>query len=176
MTADLVDAVLNKIIGVEGGVSDHPNDRGGLTNFGLTKPFLQTVTCRDWSDEDVRSMTRQRAEGVYKLWLKMRRLDQLPDDYLLAWVVIDFAIIAGERRAIRALQKFMGLYTDGIAGTETQGAWHRLNAEERTQAAAFVVAERTLHHFNDLAANPDQLVFARGWGARVAEQIRACAA
>lgn len=176
MKADLIDAIVTKIVGTEGGLADNPRDRGGLTSHGLTKPFLKDVTGRDWSDEDVRGLSRQRAEGVYKLWMSVRRLDQLPDDYLLAWVVIDFAVHAGHRRAIRAIQKYMGVHMDGIAGAETQGAWHLLTEQECTQAAAFVVAERCMHHFNDLAANPEQVVFARGWGARLAEQIRACAA
>jgi len=177
VTSELIDSVLTKIIGVEGSVSNHPNDRGGLTAYGLTKPFLFHVTGREWTDEDVRGVSSQLAFGVYKLWLQMRRLDQLPEDYLLSWVVIDFAVIAGERRAIRAIQKYLGITQDGIAGAETRGAWHRLTPEERTCAAAFVLAERCVHHFNDMAANPDQAVaFGRGWGQRMAEQIRACAA
>ena len=177
MTIDLINSVLTKILGTEGGLAEHPKDRGGVTAWGLTKPFLLTVTGREWSDDDVRGLSRDRAMAIYKLWLAMRRLDQLPEDYLLSWVVIDFAVIANERRAIRAVQKYLGVTPDGIAGAETQGAWHRLSQDERTCAAAFVVAERCVHHFNDMAANPDQAVaFGRGWGQRLAEQIRACAA
>lgn len=177
MKADLIDAIVNKIIGVEQGFVDHPTDRGGATKWGLTKIFLKDVTGREWTTEEIRSMSRERAAGIYKLWLAMKRLDQLPDDYLLSWITIDFAVIAGARRAIRAIQKYMGVHIDGIAGPETQGAWHLLTDAERTQAAAFVVAERTVHHFHDMKHNPEQArAFADGWGARLAEQIRACAA
>jgi lysozyme family protein len=176
MTKELRDSVLNTILGDEGGLSEHAQDRGGITKWGLTRPFLEAVTMHPWSDEDIRSMSKDRALGVYGLWMAMRRIDQLPEDFLLAWVVTDFAVIAGERRAIRAIQKYLGVHQDGIAGAETQGAWHRLTEDERRTAAAFVIAERAIHHGNDITANPSQHVFARGWMNRLAKQIRACGA
>ena len=173
MTNELRASVLHAILLDEGGLANDPDDRGGLTNFGLTRPFLETVTMRKWSDEDIRNLTQEKALQVCELWMKMRRLDQLPEDFLLAWVVTDFAFITTERRAIRALQKYMGITTDGIAGAETQGSWHRLTDIEQRSAAAFVIAERAIHHGNDIKANPSQAKFAATWMNRLAKQIRA---
>jgi lysozyme family protein len=175
VTNELRASVLNAILTDEGGLANDPDDRGGLTKFGMTRPFLETVTMRKWSDDEIRNLTREKAEQVFDLWTRMRRLDQLPEDFLLAWVVIDFAYITTERRAIRALQKYMGITQDGIAGAETQGAWHRLTDDERRVAASFVVAERAVHHGNDITRNPIQAKFAASWMNRLAKQIRACA-
>lgn len=175
MTGELLDAIIRKIVLVEGGLANDPTDRGGLTHFGLTRPFLETVTARRWTDDDIRGLTSERAVSIYALWARMRRLDQLPENYLLAWVVIDFSVITTERRAIRAVQKYLGVAQDGIAGAETQGAWHRLTDEEHRQAALFVLAERIVHHGNDITQNPSQASHAKGWSVRVAEQVKACA-
>lgn len=174
MTRDLMDATIARILVVEGAVAHHPLDRGGLTSHGLTKPWLLDVTGREWSDADVRALGPRQARGLITLWMQLKRLDCLPDDPLLAWVVTDFAFHAGHRRAVKALQKYLGVTADGIAGAETQGAWHQLTPAQCRQAAAAVVADRAIHHFNDLAANPEQVAFGRGWGQRLAEQIRAC--
>lgn len=176
MTPELLDAVLDKVLGAEGGIANHENDRGGLTSHGLTRPFLETVTARKWSDEDIRSLTPKRAREIYRLWTRIRRLDQLPEDFVLAWVVIDFAVITTERRAIRALQQFMGITQDGIAGAETQGNWHRLSEGERRKAAAHVIAARMVHHGQDVKLNRKQGDFIHGWMVRLAEQVKAVAA
>jgi len=175
MTGELLDTIIRRIVVVEGGLSDDPQDRGGITQHGLTRTFLQTVTARTWTDDQIKAINTENAVAIFKLWAAMRRIDQLPEDYLLAWVVTDFAVIAGERRAIRAIQKFLGVPQDGIAGAETQGAWHRMTDEERRGAALFVLAERIVHHGNDITQNPSQSRFAKGWANRVAEQVRSCA-
>lgn len=176
MTTASMTVVLDAVLQDEGGLADVAGDRGGLTNYGLTRPFLETVTGRPWSDADIRALTPTTARGVYALWMRMRRLDQLPDHFLLAWVVVDYAVIAGDRRAIRAVQKHLGLAQDGIAGAETQGTWHQLSDVECRVAAAAVIADRAMHHGRDITTNPTQAKFAHGWMVRLAKQIRACAA
>lgn len=175
MTSELVESVLAHVLKDEGLWSDDPADAGGATNFGLTKTFLQTVTGRVWSDEDIHRLTRETALAVYRLWLKMRRLDQLPDDFLLSWIVIDFACHSGERPAIRALQKAIGVAPDGIAGAETQGRWHLLTDQERRLAACQVLADRLELVGAWITHNPTQAKYAKGVCRRLANQVRACA-
>lgn len=175
MSPELQSAVLTYILADEGGVSNHSDDKGGVTAFGLTKPYLHTVTMRSWSDDEIRSMTKETALAVYRLWMKMRRLDQLPEDFLLAWIVTDFAVHSGERTAIRSVQKAIGVTPDGIAGAETQGAWHRLDDHDRRRVACQVLADRIELLGAFVTRDPRQAVFAKGWARRVAAQVRACA-
>lgn len=176
MTVDLLNRVLERILIDEGGVSDHVSDRGGLTAFGLTKPFLRDVTSRDWTDDDVRGLTKEKALAVYRLWAQIRRLDQLPEDFLFAWFVIDYAVHSGVRTAIRATQLAMGIHADGIAGAETQGAWHSLGVRDRKLIAASVLVKRMEHIGRIVKADPSQAVFIVGWLRRLGEQVKACAA
>jgi lysozyme family protein len=176
MTDVLLDAVIDRVLAHEGGFVDHPNDRGGPTNFGLTGRFLKDVTFREWSYEDIRTMTRERAKSVYRLWAQIKRLDQLPEDLLLAWIIIDFAVHSGVRPAIRASQRACGVVPDdGIAGPDTQGAWQLLSAQDRKRVAAAVLAYR-LEYLGAWLQQPGQAIFAKGVLRRLGDQVRACAA
>lgn len=172
MTPAIRDVVLSRVIEREGGANTHPNDKGGSTNFGLTRTFLKDVTAREWSDVEIRQITREIALSVYSLWLAMRRLDQLPDDVELADAVIDFAVHSGSVTAVRAIQKAMGLPADGIAGPKTQGEWHLLNERNRDRVRKAVIAARLEHLGAILSRDPSQAVFALGWMRRVAGQVR----
>ena len=172
MTTATRDVVLQRIIDREGGHVDHPNDRHGATNWGLTKPFLQDVTGREWTDVEICSITREIALSVYSLWLQMRRLDQLPDDIELADAVIDFAVHSGSGAAVKAIQKAMGLVPDGIVGPKTQGEWHLLNERTRERVRKAVIAARLEHLGAILSRDSSQAVFALGWLRRVAAQVR----
>jgi lysozyme family protein len=175
VTPVLITETLQRILGDEGGLSNDSRDRGGLTNFGLTKPFLLAVTHRTWSDEDVAGLTRDVALSIYRLWMAMRRLDQLPEHPLLAWVVVDFAVHSGERRAIKAVQRALGIPADGIVGAETQGSWHRLGDDSLRTVAHKVLAERLELLGVMIEADHSQAAFASGWMHRCAAQVRACA-
>lgn len=175
MTGELTDSVLGWVLKSEGLLSDDLVDKGGLTNFGLTRQFLETVTARTWTDEQIRALTRETALSVYRLWLKMRRLDQLPEDFLLAWIVIDFAVHSGDRTAIRAVQKALGVVQDGIAGSETQGRWHLLTDVERRRVAHEVLADRFDLVGAWITHNPSQAKYAKGVMHRLSAQVRACA-
>lgn len=49
---------------LEGGISDNPNDKGGLTNFGITQ-----LTYNAWtkSTKSVKNITKEEAKNIYKL-------------------------------------------------------------------------------------------------------------
>jgi lysozyme family protein len=175
VTPALQDRVIARVLGQEGGLSDHPSDHGGLTHYGLTRTFLQDITGRIWTDDDIRGLTLEQARGLYLRWLAQRRLDQLPEDEPFAYAVVDYAVHSGARTAIRAVQRAIGGVTvDGIAGPETQGAWHLLDAAGLRRVAGEVVASRIEHIATILGASPSQVVFARGWLRRLAAQVRAC--
>lgn len=175
MTSELVEAVLAHVLKDEGLWSNDPDDDGGYTGFGLTRPFLENVTGRTWTDADIQRLTRETALGVYRLWMKMRRLDQLPEDFLLAWIVTDFAVQSGERPAIKSLQRAIGVTADGIAGAETQGRWHLLTDDERHLAACQVLADRLELVGAWITNSPKKAKYAKGVCRRLAAQVRACA-
>lgn len=67
------DAVMEQVFGDEGGYVNDPVDRGGETNFGISK--------RANPDVDVRNLTREKAAEIYRTryWDKINA-DSLPED------------------------------------------------------------------------------------------------
>ena len=165
--------IVERVIVREGGTSDHDNDRGGLTRYGLTRPFLEDVTARTWSDDEIHVIDRSAAVSLYVLWLSLRRLDQLPDHLGVADAVIDYAVHSGARSAIKATQLAIGIRVDGIAGPETQGAWGLVESDP-VQCEALrwaVMADRLRRLGRILGSDPSQRVFARGWLNRMADLV-----
>jgi lysozyme family protein len=149
------DSAVALVLELEGAVSDHPEDRGGLTKFGLSQ--------RAHPDLDVLSLTREQAIVVYKKRYWNRVLgDDLPP--ALALVLFDWSVHAGVGTAVQRLQRLVGATQDGKLGRRT------LAAALRFEPATLVLA--LLHQRGrelvELAEKPGQVVFAVGWIARLA--------
>lgn len=56
------DDIFNKILGKEGGYVNHPNDKGGPTNWGITQ---KTAKAHGYTG-DMRNLTRQQALAIYE--------------------------------------------------------------------------------------------------------------
>lgn len=86
------------VLGFEGGaeVTDDPNDRGGLTKYGISQ--------RAHPDIDIRALTLADAKRIYKFkyWDAVGG-DHLPPDIDL--LIFDMAINHGSGRAVRFLQR-----------------------------------------------------------------------
>lgn len=85
----------------EGGYVDHPFDRGGATNFGITQATYDVhngVTSRD-----VRHITLAEVKTIYlnNYWMAIGG-NTLPDKTDIA--VFDFAVNSGPARALRYLE------------------------------------------------------------------------
>lgn len=114
------------VLGHEGGYSNHPHDNGGPTNFGVTQE-----TYDDWrrrsrqAPRDVRKITPEEVRKIYRegYW-DLVRGDALPPGLDVA--VFDYAINSGPGRAVRALQRRLGVKVDGIIGPKTLRAIERL--------------------------------------------------
>jgi lysozyme family protein len=150
--------ILSMILGHEGGVyTNHPNDRGGPTKWGITIPVLSKFRGRPCSANDIFHLTRAEAEQIY-LKNFVRPFDGVADP--LRANVVDMGVNAGIGRATILLQQTIGVTVDGKIGPATRGAthvrdWHDLYTGIR------------LAFYEDICrANPDQLVFRKGWRNR----------
>ena len=115
----------------EGGLSDHPNDPGGITNYGISIKFAGSIKFDITGDNkttaaDIRNLTRPRAKQIYKdhFWLAAN-CDQMPEGINLA--VFDAAVNMGVRRAIMFLQMSVRTKPDGIWGPNTRAALESAN-------------------------------------------------
>lgn len=152
-----IELVLEK----EGGFSNHPRDRGGPTNFGITALTYAAFHGRDpatVTEADMRALTREEAIDIYRnnYW-NASRCESLPAGLDLC--VFDFAVNAGVRRAVRLLQEVVHTEPDGSIGPITLAA---IGASDVTTVIRDF-AEKRLEYYRAL---PDFDVFGNGWTAR----------
>lgn len=159
-------ALIVRVLAREGGIAD-VGDGAGVTRFGQTPAWLHTFGL-------AAPETAAEAARNYQVWLVRTGLIGLcdyADDF--ADATIDFAVNAGHRQAIRALQSVLGLRPDGIYGPETQA---RVDQANRPAMARRVIGQRLRYLGSLIASKPDRFAkFAGGWTARVAAQVEALA-
>ena len=151
----------------EGGWSDHPDDRGGATQYGIT---LATYTnwrrsqgLPDPSAADLRAITEEEVEAIYQQnYWDACRCDELPPP--IALLVFDITVNAGPSRSIRLLQEALGVSVDGIIGPETLGA---ARAADPQEVAAEFTARRSLYY----ASLSTFKTFGLGWLRRTADAL-----
>lgn len=148
----------------EGGLADHPNDRGGRTLYGIT-----TTTWEAWRDQlgkagqPVDACTREDARTIYHggYWLACK-CDALP--WPVSLCVFDAAVQHGPQQAIKLLQRSVGAKDDGAIGPATLAAVAKANVPKLVRA---LVRTRLLNYRAIIIKRPDQKVFAAGWIGRV---------
>lgn len=110
----------------EGGYSDHPEDKGGKTRFGITEKVARD---QGYSGH-MKDFPLNLARNIYysEYWLKVRGNDLWEVDKILAAMVFDFAVNAGVYRSSLILQSTLNsklkltegqLIEDGIIGSKT---------------------------------------------------------
>ncbi len=154
---ELFDRAIEVVLKHEGETfTEHPNDRGGATKFGIAQRWNP--------DLDVASLTREQAIEVYweRYW-RGHRYEFLPET--IAIKVFDLAVNLGNKTAVTCLQRALqacGLRVviDGILGTETCGAAER--ADQKALMAA-LRSEAAGEYRLRVARSADQVVFQGGW-------------
>lgn len=149
----------NMILAHEGSVyTNHPNDHGGPTKYGITLKVLSVWRGRQCSAEDVRDLTRDEAAKIYNAhYIAPFRLLGAT---ILRANVVDMGVNAGTVRATRLLQQTVGTEVDGKFGRLTLAAavgrdWNALYTGVRL---AFY--ERIIEN------DPSQMVWRNGWRNR----------
>src|SRR5690606_31383462 len=119
---------LEKVLKHEGGFVNHPADPGGATNKGITLATYRRYIKRNGTVDDLKALTTEQAGKVYKAqyWDKVRG-DDLPSG--LDYAVFDFAVNSGPAKAVKELQKVLGVTQDGIIGPITLEAARAANTK-----------------------------------------------
>lgn len=106
----------------EGGYVNHPRDPGGETNRGITKRVWDAwLRSQGKAPRPVRSITKDEAEQIlYDQYFKPVMFDRLPSG--LDYAMVDYAVNSGPSRAIKELQRILGVSADGVMGNVTLGA------------------------------------------------------
>ena len=106
----------------EGGYVNHPDDPGGATNYGVIQRTYDGWRRRkNLPTQSVRNISMSEVVSIYKdqYWDKVWG-DHLPNG--LDYTLYDFAINSGPSRAVKFLQRQLGVKEDGVFGNVTLGA------------------------------------------------------
>lgn len=163
------DRALRIILNAEGGLSNDPLDRGGLTNLGITQRTLDGW--RRFHPEfpaSVRDLTVDHARAIYeRQYWQAAGCDFMP--WPLSLAVFDMSVNSGPGTAIEYLQRTLNsfgarLRPDGGFGPLTQAAMEAvLKAEGPLRIALRFIDVRRDFYRAIVRNNPSQVRFLRGW-------------
>ena len=147
--------IVNHTLEEEGGYVNDPTDKGGETNFGISK--------RAYPDVDIFNLSEDDAIDIYwdDYWVR-GRCSKVPKK--LQAIYFDMCVNFGISGAIKVLQetsngKGADIEVDGKIGPNTIKAIQNLSLER-------VRAFRVLKFAKIVIANPKQMKFWYGWYRR----------
>jgi lysozyme family protein len=157
--ANFNDAI-KPVLEAEGGYINHPNDRGGATNFGITRATLANWLKKPVSDQDVKNLTQKEAEDIYKAnyWNPIKG-DEIKSQ-TVANILFDQAVNRGPSAAVKAMQKVLKVGQDGVVGPATLKA---MNDKDDKKLALEYVMDAQINYARIVKRNPSQAVFIEGW-------------
>lgn len=159
------DECLKMLLHHEGGFVNHPDDPGGVTNLGVTLATYEQWVGRNVTVDEMKALTVKDVAPIYKerYWDAVRG-DDLPSG--VDWSVFDWAVNSGPARASRALQRIVGVTTDGKIGPVTLRAVYDMNAEKIIDK----MYDARQHFYEQLSTFS---TFGRGWTRRNKETRQA---
>jgi murein L,D-transpeptidase YcbB/YkuD len=144
----------------EGGYSNHADDTGGATMWGVT----EAVARANGYTGEMRKLPQEFARKVYRAaYWDAVRADELPE--AVRYSVFDAAVNSGVKRAVRWLQEAVGTNADGVIGPKTLAAVRQqvpdaLNAKYNGVRLQFMT---------DLS---NWSSFGKGWARRIASNLQ----
>lgn len=155
------DECLTFVLKREGGFSNHPADKGGATNRGITQKVYDDY--RETNQRSVRYIGEREVRDIYQAnyWMPAK-CGVLPVPVDL--VVFDSAVHLGVSRSARLLQQAVGVVADGNIGPITIDAVKEMKPVE---LAEDMIDLRRAFYNRIVDNNPSQKVFLKGWGNRL---------
>lgn len=138
--------IITEILKSEGGYSNHPSDKGGPTNYGITIANYRKYIKPRATAKDVENMNIEDAKKIYKeiYWNKVNG-DSLPSG--VDYTVMDYGVHSGYGRANQIYNKFKDL-KDPVK---------IINA----------ICDERLAFMKRIRGGVDWKVFGRGWNDRL---------
>lgn len=158
------DECLSFVLKWEGGYSDHPSDRGGPTNQGITQRVYD-----DWRlkqklpMQPVRFLASNERDDIYRRrYWDVVHCGDMPEPVDLA--LFDACVNSGPKQAAKWLQRALGVKDDGIIGPVTISA-----AANSSPVFVFndILYQRSDFYDGLVERDPTQAVFLSGWKNRI---------
>lgn len=167
---------IDELIEREGGFTDHPADRGGPTNWGITESVARAFGYLGRMED----MPRSTARRVYleRYWTQPR-LDQVNEySQLIAEEMLDTGVNMGTATAGKFLQRALNVLNnqgksypdievDGAVGRVTLAALRALlvnrGKDGETVLLRMLNAQQSVRYMEIAERDPTQEVFQFGW-------------
>ena len=125
MTALIWELAKKTTLKIEGAFQNKKSDRGnwtsGIVGVGECKGTKYGICAMTYPDIDIFNLTEEQAIALYKKdYWNTTKCDNIPD--ALSVAVFDYAVHSSPKKAIKDLQKALGVAVDGIIGNQTIGA------------------------------------------------------
>lgn len=150
------------VLRIEGAPSNDVHDKGGYTKHGISETFFNTVK-QHADKKNVKDITFMEAMDIlYENFWLVCWCDKLPKGIDL--VVYDTAVHCGMLRAIKYLQKGLGLPQDGRMSDKViaHACWSTPDS-----VIDVILHERTRLYHRKVAADSRQKKFLKGWLIRL---------
>lgn len=175
-TAKSVTQMIADILRREGGFVNHPDDRGGPTNFGITMRTLAAwLAPRPVDVNEVRNLKVEVAKKIYtENYFTGPKLNMLPA--AIQPVMFDMSINHGPAAAIKLLQQLLNdsghpCMVDGGIGEETVTSAQAADTAMGKALINGLVARRIALFKQIVAQDESQRVFLAGWLNRAHEFV-----
>lgn len=158
------DKAVAKVLLHEGGYVNDPLDRGGETNFGITKRTYESYVGREAYPDEMRNLSKGNAIQIYKdLYWDVMRADEITN-YGIAFLLFDQSVNRGPRNATIQAQKALGIYPDGAM---TDALVERINNTPSSDFIPKFIDESRKAYERIVERNPTQEKFLSGWLKRL---------
>lgn len=182
-----IDEMISYILRREGGLVDDPNDRGGITNLGVSLRYAQGVGIKmdldhdgDVDGDDIKLVTPDVAAELYRQDFFVKpRFDRLPAE--IQPFMFDWAVNSGPPRPIMAMQQVLDAIgklekkwacaADGVIGPVTVKLARQVQDLMGPYFVNALVDERCAFYRRIADADAEQRRFLGGWLSR-AEEFR----
>ena len=158
-----IEAIITDLFEREGGFVNHPADRGGPTNRGITLETLRSWRQHPVSVDELKALSEVETRSIYRgRYLIAPRLHVIKDPYVLV-LAFDCAVHHGPERAVEWLQEIVGVKVDGQLGPISEVA---INAYEPVRLYHRLIGRR-LRFFGEIISHDPKLRYARQLGLRL---------
>ena len=145
----------------EGGLSNDPNDTGGLTKFGISS--------FSYPNEDIKNLTKDKAAKIYEKDFWTDAYNKIKSEPL-AIKTFDLAVHAGPRQAYTILQRAINraegkqvVEVDGKIGDKTL---QTLDTVDNNKVLEALKIEQKRFYDRVIQADPRKKAFESGWSKR----------
>lgn len=152
-----------KLLQLEGGYTNHPDDLGGPTNLGISYKVYKAYCGQERTIKDLQNISYGTWEKIMKdLYWDKCLADEI-ENQSVAEIVVDWCVNSG-MVGLRKVQEIVDTKPDGIAGPKTLAA---INGSEQSELFERIMDARKQFYVNIVKRNPRQKVFMNGWMNRL---------